>query len=64
MNGDNATYFHRFGVGVELILKEIQKFIGNKNITINIYGIQANDSIRCGYVRIGFINFMLKVTFC
>ena len=25
----------------------------------NIYGIQAYDSIMCGYFRIGFIDFML-----
>ena len=33
--------------------------IGNKNAT-NIYRIQANDSITCGYFCIGFIDFMLK----
>ena len=38
-------YFDSFGV--EYILKEIQKFIGNKIITTNIYIIQAYDSIIC-----------------
>ena len=52
------TYFESFGV--EYIQKEIKKFIGNKNITTNIYRIQAFDSIMCGYVCIGFIDFMLK----
>ena len=33
------TYFDSFGV--EHIPKEIKKFIGNKNITKNIYRIQA-----------------------
>ena len=42
-NGDSVTYFDSFGV--EYILKEIKKLIDNKNITANIYGIQANDSI-------------------
>ena len=31
----------------------------NKNIIVNIFRIQAYDSIMCGYFCIGFINFML-----
>ena len=60
MIAENVTYFDSFGV--ELIPKEIRKFIGNKNITTNIYRIQAYDSIiiMCGYFCIGFIDFMLK----
>ena len=54
----NATYFDSFGV--EHITKEINKFIGNKNIMTYIYRIQAYDSITCGYFCIGFIYFMLK----
>ena len=57
MNATNVTYFDSFGV--EIILKEIRKFIRNKNIT-NIYRIQAYDSIMCGYLCIGFIDFTLK----
>ena len=41
------------------IPKGIKKFIGNKNIKANIYHIQANNSILCGYFCIGFIDFML-----
>ena len=41
----NATYFDSFGV--EHILKEIKKFIGNKNIITNIYKIQAYHSTMC-----------------
>ena len=52
MNGDNVTHFDSFGVAH--IPKEIKKFIGNKNIKTNIYRIQANDSIMCGYLCIGF----------
>ena len=37
MNGDNVTYFDSFGV--EYIPKEMKKFLGNKNIEINIYRI-------------------------
>ena len=36
---ENVTYFDSFGV--EHIPKEITKFIGNKNITTNIYRTQA-----------------------
>ena len=55
MNAENEAYFE-----VEHIPKEIRKFIRNKNITRNIYRIQAFDSIMCGYFCIVFIDFMLK----
>ena len=58
VSGDNVAYFYSFRV--EYISKEMKKLIGNKNIMINIYRIQANDSIMCGYFCIGFIDFMLK----
>ena len=54
---DEVTYFDSFGV--EHILKEIKEFIGNKNIKANIYRVQGNDSVMCGYFYIGFIDFML-----
>ena len=59
MNGNNVIYFDSFGV--ENIPKEFLKFIGNKNIIINIYRMQAYDSIMCGYFCIGFIDFILKL---
>ena len=40
-------YFNSFGV--EHLPKEIEKFIGNKNVLTNIYRKQAYNSIRCGY---------------
>ena len=58
VTGGNVTYFD--SSGVEYIPKEIKKFVGNNDITTNIYRIQANDSIMCGYFFIGFIGFMLK----
>ena len=58
MNNNDVTYFDSFGV--EQILKEIKKFVKNKNIKINIFRIQANDSVICGHFCIGFIDFMLK----
>ena len=55
---DNVTYFDNFGV--EHIPKEIKKFIGNKNNITNIYKVQAYNSKMCGYLCIGFIDFMLN----
>ena len=57
-NSNNITYFDSFGV--EHIPEEIKAFIGNKNINTNIFRIQANDSIMCGYFCIGSINYMLN----
>ena len=57
-NNNNVIYFNSFGV--EHIPKEIKAFIyNNKNITTNIFRIQAYDSIICGYFCIGFIDFLL-----
>ena len=56
-DNNDVTYFDSFGV--EHIPKEIKTFIKNKNITTNIFIIQAYDSIICGYFCIGFIDFML-----
>ena len=45
--------------GVEHIPKEIKEFIANKNIKANIFRVQGNDSVMCGYFCIGFIDFIL-----
>ena len=58
MNAEDVTYFN--SLGVELIPKEIRKFIGNKNVITNIYRIQAYDSVMCEYFCIVLIDFMLK----
>ena len=57
VNNNDVTYFGSFGV--EHIPKEIKTFIDNKNVTTNIFRIQAYDSIMCGCFCIGFIDFML-----
>ena len=52
---------------VDNIPEEIKEFIGNKNIKANIFRVQANNSVMCGYFCIGFIDFMLagkKLTDC
>ena len=58
VNNKTVTYFDSFGV--EHIPKEIMKFIARKKIIVNIYRIQAYDSIMCGYFCIGFIDFMFN----
>ena len=57
-NNKAVTYFDSFGI--EHIPKEVKKFIGNRNIITNIYGIQNYDSVMCGYFCLGFINYMFK----
>ena len=52
-----SVYFDSFGV--EQIPEEIKEFIRNKNIKANIFHVQANNSVMCGYFCIGFVNFML-----
>ena len=56
-NRKKIVYFTSFGV--DHVPEEIQEFIGNKNIKNNIFRVQANDSLMCGYFCIGFIDFML-----
>ena len=56
---NNKAIIHFDSFGVEHIPREIIKFIARKKI-INIYRIQAYDSIMCGYFCIGFINFMFN----
>ena len=56
-NKKEIVYFESFGV--EHVPEEIKEFIGNKNIIANIFRVQANNSVMCGYFCIGFIDFML-----
>ena len=56
-NKNEVVYFDSFGV--EHVPKEIKGFVENKNIKGNIFRVQANDSVMCGYFCIGFIDFML-----
>ena len=49
---NEVIYFDSFGV--EYIPKELKKFIGHKNIKANIFRIQADNSIMCGYFCIGY----------
>ena len=56
-NRSEIVYLDSFGV--EHVPEKIKEFVGNKNITANIFRVQANSSVMCGYFCIGFIDFML-----
>ena len=56
VNNKTFTYFDSFGI--EHISKEVKKFVNNKNILVNIFRIQAYDSVMCRYFCIGFIDYM------
>ena len=56
VNNNKVIYFD--SLCVEHVPKEIKKFIGHKIIETNIFRIQADNSIMCGYLCIGFIDFM------
>ena len=62
---NEIIYFNSFGV--EYIPNEIKEFIkefpGNKNIKTNIFRVQEDSSIMCGYFCIGFIDFILTSIF-
>ena len=57
----NVTYFDSFGS--EHIAKDIKKFIGNKNITANIYRKQIYNSIICGYIVTDLLMLSLRVKY-
>ena len=57
-NRSEIVYFDSFGV--EHVPEEIKKFTGHKNIKTDISRVQAsNYSTMCGYLCIGFIDYML-----
>ena len=56
VKNNEITYFDSFGVGH--VPKKIKRFIEHKNIKTNIFRIQADNSVMCGYFCIGFIDFM------
>ena len=58
-NRSEIAYFDSFGV--EHVPEEIKEFVGNKNIILNTFRVQANNSVMCGYFCIGFIGFLLPV---
>ena len=57
-NSIEIFYFDSFDF--EHVPEDIKNFVGNKNMIANIFLVQANNSIMCGYFCIGFIDFMLS----
>ena len=55
-NRSEIVYFDSFGV--KHVPEEIKEFIGNKNIKVNNFQVQANNLIMCEYFCIRFIDFM------
>ena len=56
VKNNEFIYFGSFGV--ERVTNEIKRFIGHKNTKTNIFRMQADNSIMCGYFCIRFIDFM------
>ena len=56
-NKSGIIYFDSFDV--KHVPEEIKESFGNKNIIGNIFRVQANNSVMCGYFCIGFIDFMI-----
>ena len=56
-NKSEIVYFDIFDV--ESVPEEIKQFIGNKNIKANIFRVPGINSVMCGYLCTGFIDFML-----
>ena len=60
VKNNEITSFDSFGV--EHVPNEIMYFARDKNIKTNIFRIQAENSMMCGYFCIGFIDFMFAGT--
>ena len=54
---NKALYFHFFGV--EHIPQEVLKKTKHKSITYNIFRMQYNIFIKCGFYCIAFVEYML-----
>ena len=56
VKNNEFVYFDSFGV--EHVPKEIMHFIGHRDIETNIFRIEADKSVMCGYFCTGFVYFM------
>ena len=56
-NRSEIVYFSSFGL--EHVPEEIKEFIRIKSIKANIFRVQVNNSVMCGYFCIGFVDFIL-----
>ena len=55
---NTAIYFDSFGI--EYIPQEVLNKIKDKSITHNIFRIQNNESVMCGFYCIAFIEYVLQ----
>ena len=54
-----VKFFFFDSFGVEHFPEQIKELVEKKNIIANIFPVQANNSVMCGYFCLGFIEFML-----
>ena len=54
---NTAVFFDSFGI--EYIPQEVLNKVRDKSITLNIFRIQDNESIMCGFYCIALIEYML-----
>ena len=52
-------FINRNSFGIEYIPLEVLNKIKDKSITQNIFRMQDNDSVMCGFYCISFIEYML-----
>ena len=56
---DRSTAVHFDSFGIEFVPQEVLNKIKNKSINHNIFRIQDNESVTCGFYCIAFIGYML-----
>ena len=56
---DENTDIYFDSSGIEYILQEVLNKVKGKSVAQNIFGIQDNESIMCGFYCIAFIDYML-----
>ena len=61
---DVGTHCICFSFGVEHVPEEIKEFIRNKNIIANIFRVQANSSMICGYFALDSLILCLQIKNC
>ena len=54
---NTTAYFDSFGI--EYIPQEVLNIIRDKSITLNIFIIQDNHSLRCGFYCVAFIEYKI-----
>ena len=59
-NKNEVAYFD--SSGVEHVPKKIKGFVKNKNIKANIFRVQANDSVMCGYSALDSWSLCIHMT--